>query len=382
MSSNSTQSGYDELRLGLVGAAGSRADAYRITFDARDRVTVNAVCDVDENALDEAQATFDASEGYADYEAMLGSADIDAVFVLTPQHLHAPQAAAALERDINVFTEVPAADSMDGARKLSRAIGDTSAQFMMGENYTYFEPNVIVKQLVEAGLFGELYYSMGGYINEMRGLMANTWRNEYRLNENGITYAGHQIGPVLSWLSDDRIARVTCAGGGRHYQEAFGGEYELEDLTVMLGKTERDRLVEVQLDPHSNRPPVKYHGKYVLQGTRGSYESASATDERDKIWLEDRHETGPGEREFRDLTDFENEFLPERYKNPPPEFDDAGHFGYDLFPVLDFLDAVLRGEPVPIDGYRSLDISLPGLASRESIDNDGEWVEVPDPRKW
>lgn len=104
----------------------------------------------------------------------------------------------------------------------------------------------------------------------MRRLMANTWRNEYRLNENGITYAGHQIGPVLSWLSDDRIARVTCAGGGRHYQEAFGGEYELEDLTVMLGKTEQDRLIEIQLDPHSNRPPVKYHGKYVLQGARGS----------------------------------------------------------------------------------------------------------------
>lgn len=61
---------------------------------------------------------------------MLDDTDIDAVFVLTPQHLHAPQAAAALERDINVFTEVPAADSTDGVRKLSQAIGDTSAQFM------------------------------------------------------------------------------------------------------------------------------------------------------------------------------------------------------------------------------------------------------------
>jgi predicted dehydrogenase len=382
MPANSPQSSYDDLQLGLVGAAGSRADAYRITFEARDRVNVRAVCDVDESALDDAQTKFEAAERYTDYEAMLDDSGIDAVFVLTPQHLHASQATEALERDINVFTEVPAADCVEGARDLARAVGDTSAQFMMGENYTYFRPNVVVKQIVEAGLFGEVYYAMGGYINEMRGLMANTWRNEFRLGDNGVTYAGHQIGPVLSWLPDDRIARVTCAGGGRHYREEIGEDYELEDLTVMLGKTERDRLVEIQLDPHSNRPPVKYHGKYLLQGTRGSYESASAADERDKIWLEDRHERGAGEREFRDLADLEAEFLPERYRDPPPEFEDAGHSGYDLFPVLDFLDAVLEGEPVPIDGYRSLDISLPGIASRESIANDGEWVDVPDPREW
>lgn len=381
MSYETDRTSYDQLSIGLVGAAGGRADAYRVTFEAKDEVSVSAVCDVDETRLDEAVQRFDADEGYMEYEEMLDSG-IDAVFVLTPQHLHAPQSIAALERDVNVFTEVPSADSLDQTRDLAFAVSDSRAQLMMGENYSYFQPNIIVRELVKAGLFGEVYYAMGGYINEMRDLMVNTWRNQYRLNVNGVTYADHQIGPVLDWLSDDRIARVMCAGAGTHYEAEIGEEYELEDLTILLGKTEKGRLVEIQFDPHSNRPPVKYHGKYALQGTSGSYESASAQDERDKIWLQERHGTADGERRFRSLVDFEDEFLPARYKNPPTEFKEAGHHGFDLFPVLDFLEALLEGKQVPIDGHRSLDISLPGIASRESIANDGSWVTVPDPRQW
>lgn len=51
MPTKRVQSGDENLQIGLVGAAGSRADAYRITFDARDHVTVKAVCDVDEMLL-------------------------------------------------------------------------------------------------------------------------------------------------------------------------------------------------------------------------------------------------------------------------------------------------------------------------------------------
>ena len=35
----------------------------------------------------------------------------------------------------------------------------------MAENYVYREPNMLVRSLVEDGLFGEVYYAEGEYLH-------------------------------------------------------------------------------------------------------------------------------------------------------------------------------------------------------------------------
>ena len=43
----------------------------------------------------------------------------------------------------------------------------------------------------------------------------------------------------------------------------------------------------------------------------------------------------------------------------------------------------LRGEmDCPIGIHEAMDMTLPGLVSQESIEKDGEWIEVPDSREW
>lgn len=373
-----TPQAHNRVRVGIVGAAGHRVNAYRLAFAARDRVSVEAVCDIAGN-LDEAAERFNTNETYRDYQEMYDEADLDAVLIVTPQHVHAPQAAAALRRHIHVFSEVPAANSIEQAENLVAAARDSDAAYMLGENYTYFTSNVLVKQLVDAGLFGELYFAEGAYIYEMRDTMANSWRRERRLAVNGIPYGDHQVGPVLDWFEGDRIARVTCAGSGHHYTDQLG-PVELEDTTMLLGETEQDRLVKIRLDALSNRPAPRRHAKYQLQGTAGCFESAIRPDGTDFVWLEDVHGSEDG-RQFHDLLELEK-YLPKRYRDPPPEFEEAGHYGADFFAPIDFLDALLDGEPMPIGLARGLDISLPGIVSRMSIDRDGECVEVPDPREW
>lgn len=378
MGLDSTPQALDRIRVGIVGAAGGRANAYRLALGARNQVSVEAVCDISGD-LDEAAKRFNANETYRDYEDMYNEADIDAVLIVTPQHVHAPQAAEALRREIHVFSEVPAADSIEQAKNLVDAARDSDAAYMLGENYTYFTSNALVKRLVDKGLFGDLYLAEGAYIYEMRDTMANTWRREQRLAKNGIPYSGHQVGPVLNWLEDDRIMRVTCTGSGHHYSEELGS-VELEDTTILLGKTEQGRLVKIRLDALSNRPAPRRHAKYQLQGTAGCFESTVQPDGMDLIWLEEIHGSESA-RNFHNLLDLK-EHLPERYRNPPPEFEEAGHYGADFFAPIDFIDALLKGESMPIGLARGLDISLPGIMSHESIDRDGDWVEVPDPRGW
>lgn len=375
----------DPIAVGIAGAGGRGEPHGRQLQHAAMPATVRAVCDVDTDGLERVQRTLDAPEAYTDYETMLAEARLDAVVVATPMPFHAPQAIAALERDIHVFSEVPAAVSLDDARELVAAYQDSSATYMLAENYNYRVPNVLVRELVAAGRFGDPYYAEGEYLHELRAASwvrdePDRWRREYQTGRNGITYPTHPLGPVLSWLPEDRVARLCCAGSGHHYTDPDGQPYEQEDTTVLLAETECDRLLKIRMDMLSERPHAM--DNYQLQGTKGSYESARAPSESNRVWLDDL-ETGAesGEYEWRDLSEL-TDVLPERYRDPPPAACEAGHGGGDYYVVADFVESVRTGTEPPIDIHTGLDMTLPGLISQQSIADDGAWMAVPDSREW
>lgn len=378
-----------DTKLGIVGVGG-RGGSFTLAVEHAADVTVHAVCDLDEEALANARGELDAAGVYTDYRSMLVDEDLDAVIVGTPMALHAEQAIAALERDVHVLSEVPAGVDVEECRDLVGAVEASDAEYMMAENYVYTKPNQLVGALVEAGEFGEVYYAEGEYIHELKALNERTpWRRKWQTGIDGVTYPTHSLGPILTWLPDDRVERVCCAGSGHHYTDPRDDEYEQQDTTVMLCETERDRLVEIRLDMLSERPHAV--DNYQLQGTAGSYESAragryapeSTGGDTHKLWLEsDEPGDDSHEYEWRPLAEYEEEYLPERWQNPPEPVQRAGHGGGDYFVVAEFLNAVVSGETPSIDVYRAMDMTLPGLASQESIERDGEWIDVPDPREW
>lgn len=56
----------------------------------------------------------------------------------------------------------------------------------------------------------------------------------------------------------------------------------------------------------------------------------------------------------------------------------AGHGGGDYFVARDFVHAIMRGESLPIDVYRAMNYTVPGLVSEQSIAEGGAPVAVPD----
>lgn len=56
----------------------------------------------------------------------------------------------------------------------------------------------------------------------------------------------------------------------------------------------------------------------------------------------------------------------------------GGHGTAEYYMVQDFLESVRRDTAPPIDIYRALDMSLPGLCAQESSLDNGRPVEVPD----
>ena len=372
----------ENMNIGIVGACG-RGASFKVACDTVN-IKVLAVCDTNAEGLDKSAESLGADEKYTDYETMLAKSNIDAVIVGTPMPLHVPQSIAALKENLHVLSEVPAGVSIDECKDLVQAAKASSGVYMMAENYTYIRWNVIVREIVRQGLFGTPYYAEGEYVHELKGLNEVTrWRRKWQAGINGVTYPTHSLGPILQWMSagpkssGDRVVSVCCAGSGHHYRDPRGDEYETEDSCVMLCKMASGGLVKIRVDMLSDRPSAMTN--YQLQGTDGCYESARAEGEPHRIWLRSKCDDA---HTWMNLSDLEDEFLPDFWKEGEENARKVGHGGGDYFEILDFVDAIEGARPCPIGIHEAMDMTLPGLVSQLSIAQGGRWLDVPDSREW
>jgi len=368
--------GKEKLNVGIVGAAG-RGASFKSAIEASGRARIHAVCDIKD--VDGAAERLGADEKYSDYGEMLQKSDLDAVVVGTPMNLHVPQAIPAIERGLHVLSEVPAGVSIEECRELVVACKKSSAIYMMAENYTYMRPNVLVRALVKEGLFGDVYYAEGEYLHELKELNEVTkWRRKWQTGIDGCTYPTHSLGPILQWFEGQRVTKVCCAGSGHHYVDPRGDEYENEDSDVMLCRMSGGGLAKIRVDMLSDRPHAMTN--YSLQGTIGGYESSrNGPGDINKVWLRELHGDPPA---WHDLEELADEHMPEMWRKPTEEALRAGHGGGDYFEVQDWLAAISGDAPCPIGIHESMDVTLPGLVSQQSILRDSAWLDVPDSRTW
>jgi len=364
------------MNVGIVGAA-TRGSGFARSLGMTGFFRTQALCDIDREGLKRIQSETGAAETFTDYQKMLERADIQAVVIGTPMPLHAPMAIAALDRGLHVLSEVTAAVSLEESRDLVAAANRSSGVYMMAENYTFMKPNMMIRDLVARGLFGEPYYAEGEYLHELKELNEKTpWRRRWQTGVNGISYGTHSLGPILQWMPGDRVTSVCAAGAGHHYRDPRGNEYENEDTCVMLCRMARGGLVKIRVDMLSDRPHAMTN--YSLQGTHGAYESARARDEPNRIWLRSRNERPEG---WEDLAKLEPEHTPEAWKDEEA-LKEAGHGGGDLLELLAFRDIIGGRRDNDLDIHHAMDMTLPGLVSRFSIEKEGTWIDVPDSRSW
>ncbi len=96
----------DQLNLAAIGSGGKGAsDISNASVKGRERVV--ALCDVDfSGSASRTAKKFSKAKHYADYREMLDKEkDIDAVTISTPDHLHGPAAAFAMQRGKHVYVQ-------------------------------------------------------------------------------------------------------------------------------------------------------------------------------------------------------------------------------------------------------------------------------------
>ncbi|TVR55646.1 MAG: gfo/Idh/MocA family oxidoreductase [Puniceicoccaceae bacterium] len=380
--------------LGIVVVGARRGQSFVRTVKAAGGELVG-VCDTDPTALQPWKQQSDLRL-YADFGDVLNDDRVDAVCLATPAHLHAAQSIAALAAGKHVLTEVPAIDTVEEGRRLIEVVEKSGRTFMMAENYCYRRDVLMVQNMIEQGVFGELTYASGAYLHDCRELFFHpdgslTWRGQRRRDLLGNTYPTHAIGPVCRWLGINRVdhlARIasfqspslaTAFFAARNlphhpeYQEP--GFFQGHDSCSSSILTGRGVLIDCRCDWASARPHDMV--RYELQGTRASFLMVEG---QPRIWIEDRSKTKPSgvAREWDPLDTYADDFEHPLWRRFGKQAKAEGHGGGDYFTLREFIGAIREQRPPEIDVRDAVLWSLVHPLSAESIRRGNSPVAFPD----
>jgi predicted dehydrogenase len=144
------------IRFACIGVGGKGSSD---SADAGQSGDVVAICDVDENILNNAgQQRFPNAKRYTDFRKMLDEmcGCIDAVTVSTPDHVHAPAALMAMRMGKHCFCQKPLTRTIYEARLMARVARENNLATQMGNQYTAHSSLRRAAAVVKSGVLGTL----------------------------------------------------------------------------------------------------------------------------------------------------------------------------------------------------------------------------------
>lgn len=155
-SGGSSQVGkYDKVRCAVIGVGG-RGSAH--VNAAAKLGEIVALCDIDAERRAKALVEHPRAAVFMDYRRMLDGMhkEIDAVFVATPDHTHAPAAAMAMKLGKATYCEKPLTRTIWEARQLNEIARRERVVTQMGNQGTSSTNLRKVAKLLQQGAFGKV----------------------------------------------------------------------------------------------------------------------------------------------------------------------------------------------------------------------------------
>lgn len=123
-----------------------------------------AVCDLSKKARRMAKDA-GVKKTFANYEHLLKDADIDAVIIALPTHLHLQCAAQVAEAEKHIFLEKPIARNVMEAQEIISAAQKNSVKLMIGYPLRFNTEFSNVKEKIKSGILGNVEMANATYIS-------------------------------------------------------------------------------------------------------------------------------------------------------------------------------------------------------------------------
>src|SRR2546427_9825608 len=151
------QSPSNLVRVGVIGYGYWGPNVVRNLYSLENCQLVT-ICDKNSDSLRRASRVYPGVELTIDYSELLTSTQIDAIAVVTPVWTHFELAKAALQSGKHVFVEKPFTSTPQQAVELIELAERKKLKIMVDHTFLFTGAVRKIKQLVDDGTLGPLYY--------------------------------------------------------------------------------------------------------------------------------------------------------------------------------------------------------------------------------
>jgi len=329
------------------------------------------------------------------YKELVNRDDVDVVTVFSSWESHIKIAIDAMNNKKIVGLEVGGAEAIDECWELVDTYEKTKMPIMLLENCCYGKNEMLVRNMVRDGMFGEIVHCHGAYGHDLRqevscGKENRHYRLNHYLNRNCENYPTHELGPIAKILDINRGNRMVSlvsvaskSAGIKQYiedrkdtfvnRELIGKDFKQGDIVNTIITCANGETISLRLDTSL---PRSYSREFTIRGTKGMYEENT-----NSVFLDGEKEEFETVEHYKKVIDnakqYEEKYLPDYWKNITPE-QLEGHGGMDYFQFDAFFDAIRENKPMPIDVYDAASWMVVTALSEYSIANENIPVEIPD----
>jgi len=198
-----------------------------------------AICDTDAARLEQMGRQFPGVDTTTDLGRCLADPAVEAVVVGASAAAHESLALAAVAAGKHVYVEKPLALSVAGAERVVQAAAEADRVLMVGHLLLYHQAVLYLKELIDGGELGDLYYLYSQRVN--LGVV--------RQDENALWSFGPHDVSIMNFLMGAGPESVT-ANGHAYLQPG------VEDVVFVNLRYPGGRMGQIQLswlDPHKIR---------------------------------------------------------------------------------------------------------------------------------
>ncbi len=159
----------DHINCAVIGVR-SRAKAHVLAIHKDSNAKILYNCDVDDTIIEAHNEWCQSTIGYVpkvekDFRKVLEDKDVDAVFIATPEHWHAPMAIMAMQAGKHVYVEKPCSHNAHENILLTEAQKKYGMKVQMGNQQRSAATSIMAIKDIKEGIIGDVYKGEAYYSN-------------------------------------------------------------------------------------------------------------------------------------------------------------------------------------------------------------------------
>ncbi len=281
-----------DIGVGMVGYSfmgRTHSNAYRqVPFfypEVSIKPVLKAICGRTQEAVDTAAKQMGWEEAVYDFDQLLDRDDIGLIDINTPNNMHVPMVIKAAQAGKHIICEKPLGMNVAETEDALKAVQEAGVVHMLCHNYRRIPAVWLAKDMIEAGLIGDIYHWRATYLQDwlMDPSAPLFWRCDKEIAGSGalgdlmahsidlalwlVGDIDHVCGPWRTFVKQRPKLESTDSGLGGAGSEEMG-DVTVDDATVALAQFANGALGTFEATRFA--PGRKNYNCFEINGSKGS----------------------------------------------------------------------------------------------------------------